>query len=205
MPEIKEITYEEVAEIAERIRLNGRRVTSDYVRRRIGRGNHAQISVFLGRWQREKRTNITHPHYKIKSSHVGDSYIRRDTSSIPTSSTQLPDNKSVDRKLPYVKESTSLKRKVEKAFSTERLQKENALVVRLFYALVLVKNQRTRILEVYQGIHNQTLNMRMNREKKIREIKRNNTLKLSLLTSEFNRLRIISARDVYSLRQKLEL
>lgn len=62
MPDSKDITYDEVAAIADRLMLEGKRVTLEYMRRELGKGTHAQIAVLLGRWQKAQKKSGASKH-----------------------------------------------------------------------------------------------------------------------------------------------
>jgi hypothetical protein len=217
MPETKNITYEEVAGIANKLALRGRRVTFDNVRRELGKGNHAQLTIFLEKWNKTQKKHATYSHDKTKQSQSEPRKFRQD-SGRKTSPRHCHSNTHWDtnRRKPCVREPRKeylpprLKsQKVDsfestsKRFSVERLQKEHILVAKLFYALILVRGQRVKILEVYQTAHNEAFNIRMNGEEKIRKIKEKNDNKLSELVSKFSRLKILNERQIASIRQKL--
>ena len=51
------LSYQEVANIANLLSAEGKRVTLEYVKSELGRGTHSQIAVFLSRWQQAQRAH----------------------------------------------------------------------------------------------------------------------------------------------------
>ena len=58
MSQDNQLSYGEVVAIANRLVKEGKRVTLEYLRRELGKGTHAQIAVFLGKWQKEYQSVI---------------------------------------------------------------------------------------------------------------------------------------------------
>ena len=94
---------------------------------------------------------------------------------------------------------------VNKTFSVERLNRESTIVKSLFLALYKVKNIRLNTLETQKVMENNLLILRVQRESKICEIKKNHAEKIAMLLSEFNQIQAMNNRKINNLRQQLGL
>ncbi|MBK2124365.1 DNA-binding protein [Fangia hongkongensis] len=218
MPDSKDITYDEVAAIADRLMLEGKRVTLEYMRRELGKGTHAQIAVLLGRWQKAQKKSGASKHQasSYDKGRGAQEHKRFKGDNGKKNGLRRPDMSFRDKKQTSGKEyrnppqylnqrsSNGPARSSMGNFSLERLKKEHALVEKLFLSLMLVRERRVKALEAYQLAHNEALNARMDSEKEIREIKKENAKRLASLTAEFSKLKILNEREMASLRQKLK-
>jgi len=226
MPDSKDITYDEVAAIADRLMLEGKRVTLEYMRRELGKGTHAQIAVLLGRWQKAQKKNTgasKHHASSYDKGRLGDKgktgaqdHKQFKNENGRKNGLRRPDMGFRDKKQMQAREyrnppqyisqraSNARSRSAMDSFSLERLQQEHSIVEKLFFSLMLVREKRVKALEAYQLAHNDALNARMDSEKEIREIKKENAEKLASLTVEFSKLKILNEREVASLRRKLK-
>ena len=193
------LSYQEVANIADLLISEGKRVTLEYVRRELGRGTHSQIAVFLSKWQQAQRRH--------KHNRANDLSVKGTSNATPKarygiskSNTRTLDNRSETahkeryRQINAAKDFhankgklsthskpsylTSTSRIFKKPFSVERLNQEKAVVRSLCWALYYVKSLRLNTLEFQQKMQNHLLVLRMEHESEIRQIKKKNHVKI---------------------------
>ena len=144
-----DLRYSEVAEIANRLKTQGKRVTLEYLRRELGKGTHAKIAYFLSRWQRGQKNDTFSSNPKYKSNGTGRRLNHETQAGRPTS-VKRPDVRfkgrngnsgSSPRPSPYANSVNRSERKeaakkaLGEGFSFTRLAKEPAVIQKLFLAL----------------------------------------------------------------------
>lgn len=218
------LSYLEVANIANLLTSEGKRVTLEYVRRALGRGTHSQIAVFLSKWQQAQRRHKNNRANNLPTKSAasatpkagyGPSKSNTNSNNRPESirkerhaSRQVKDTHGNKGRLSAYDKSSFLTpaiRTFKKPFSSERLNQEKTVVKNLFWAVYQVKSLRLNTLEFQQKTQNHQLILRMERESEIRQIKKENQTKIVALLAEFNHIKAASDRKIGALRQQLGL
>ncbi|WP_116963311.1 DNA-binding protein [Fastidiosibacter lacustris] len=234
MSEENQITYEEVSAIADRLNKEGRRVTLEYVRRELGKGTHAQIAVFLGRWQKENTHLSEQEKSKNRTQCFRDKNHDRSNAQGKERSNMLrrPDMSTFKEHRTHRQQQDELESLQKRAFArnskpqfitngngeesyesiapmeeltTERLQKEPVIIQKLFQAMIAIKAARAVALEEYQQAQSELLSTRMECDQKVREFKKYANEQLLALQSEYSRLKAITEREVIAIRQQLDI
>lgn len=221
------LSYQEVANIANLLSAEGKRVTLEYVRRELGRGTHSQIAVFLSRWQQAQRAHkpgrAKNPSIKVDSnstskarygaskvnvhtlSHRSETVYKerytRKQGNVTKDSYINKEKRIATKKSAY----TAVLAALKKPFSLERLNQEATIVKSLFWALYQIKSMRLNTLEIQQRIESNLLVLRMKHESGVRQIKQQNHAKIEGLLAEFNQIKAASDHKISALRQQLAL
>ncbi|WP_100551148.1 DNA-binding protein [Caedibacter taeniospiralis] len=228
MSEDNQISYEELAAVAERLNQEGRKVTLEYVRRELRRGTHAQIAVLLGKWQKENPhlSNEVKPKFRSTETRAETSYgagsnnkLRRpDISSFKSRKLQrnCTQESSVQNghKKPYSRTQFIGNSNSDESYAAiaprepltlERLQQETEIIQKLFQALAAIRSSRLEALEQYQSAQSELFTTRMDCDQKVREFQKRASEKLLGLQTEFSRLKTISEQEIIAIRRKLSL
>ncbi|WP_119344115.1 DNA-binding protein [Facilibium subflavum] len=219
MSDENQLTYEEVAQIADSLLAEGKRVTLEYLRRQLGKGTHAQIAVLLGKWQRQQKGKKM-PKTSAYADDSGFKEQKRISGAGSSRALKRPEMNFRTKQSESGRIDKSTKASVDcfddgkesaggfnvtTPFSLERLEVEPDVVKRLFMALCVVKYYRARALERQQTAQNESLNLRMASESKIRQIKKEYHEKIVALMSELSRIKAITDREIDQLRHQLEV
>ena len=224
------LSYEEVVNMANFLHAEGKRVTLEYLRRKLGRGTHTQIALFLNKWQQSQKL------HKTNTNRTKKALIKSDANSTLTPSHSFVRSnyhlRSIQSKIIYKDHYARKKRNIakdfyikkekkitenkkrsgilasftmKKSFSIERLKQETPIVKSLFWALYQIKCIRLNTLEAQQKIESNLLILRMKHESGVHQIKQKNHAKIKALLAEFNQFKASSDRKIRVLRQKLTL
>ena len=228
MSEDNQISYEEVAAVAERLNKEGRKVTLEYVRRELGKGTHAQIAVCLGKWQKNNAHLLESNRSKYTPTGVrsdnamgdsarGGALRRPDMSGFKSKKPSrnhthegYRQNEHRPRSRTQFIENSNLNESYQaivprESLTLARLQKEAPVIQKLFQALAIIKASRLQALEQYQNAQGELLSTRMECDKKVREFQKYANEQLLLLQTEFSRLKTISEHEIIAIRRQLSL
>lgn len=227
MPEDNQISYEELSAVAERLSQEGRKITLEYVRRALGKGTHSRIAVLLGKWQKEHACLLN----ESKTARSGSVAIKADSacSNIGTG-LRRPNIEGFKSRKPIRQHQTSYSQTKHKqsysrtqfigngnsdesyksiasceSLSLERLQKESAIIQKLFQALAITRVIRLEALDCYQATQGDLLNTRMECDQKVREFQKSANEQLLALKTEFSRLKTIDSQEIIAIRRQLSL
>ncbi|WP_119327581.1 DNA-binding protein [Cysteiniphilum halobium] len=229
MSEDNQITYDELAAVAERLSHEGRKVTLEYVRRELGKGTHAQIAVLLGKWQKENAQLV----HENKNVNPRFSQSKSDDTRMKSGATSLrrPDMGGFKSKKParYQQQSAHSQSESRRAYSRtqfigngnsdesyeaiapresltpERLKSEPAIIQKLFQALAIIRSTRLLAQEHYQTAQNELLNTRMACDQEVREFQKTANEQLLALQTEFSRLKTTYDQEVIAIRRQLSI
>ncbi|GGF97345.1 MULTISPECIES: DNA-binding protein [Cysteiniphilum] len=227
MSEDNQITYDELAAVAERLSREGRKVTLEYVRRELGKGTHAQIAVLLGKWQKENAQLM----HENKNARPKFSQSRSDDMrNASTSSLRRPDmNGFKSKKSVRQQQSAHGQSEYRKSYSrtqfigngnsdesyeaiapresltSERLKAEPAIIQKLFQALAIIRSTRLLAQEHYQTAQNELLNTRMTCDQEVRDFQKTANEQLLALQTEFSRLKTTYDQEIIAIRRQLSI
>lgn len=228
MSEDNQITYDELAAVAERLRNTGRKVTLEYVRRELRKGTHAQIAVLLGRWQKSNehlaneskgtrgRFSSTKPENSrlivgdlaLPKSDIGSFKSKKQNRQQQLAHSQNGPRRSYSR-TQFIGNGNSDESyeaiAPRESLTLERLKVEPMIIQKLFQALAIIRSTRLLALEHYQNAQNDLLNTRMECDKKVREVQKNASEQLLALQAECSRLKTIYDQEIIAIRCQLSL
>lgn len=228
MSEDNQITYDELAAVAERLSREGRKVTLEYVRRELGKGTHAQIAVLLGKWQKE---NVQLMHENKNARPKFSQSRSDDTRNTGASSLRRPDMNGFKSKKPARQQQQSSRGQGEyrktysrtqfigngnsdesyeaiaprESLTSERLQAEPAIIQKLFQALAIIRSTRLLAQEHYQAAQNELLNTRMTCDQEVRDFQKKANEQLLALQTEFSRLKTTYDQEIIAIRRQLSI
>lgn len=228
MSQENQITYDELAGVAERLSREGRKVTLEYVRRELGKGTHAQIAVLLGKWQKEN-AQLMHDNKGTKNRF---SQSRSDDTRMSSGATSLhrPDMGDFKSKKP-ARHQQSTHRQSEsrrpysrtqfigngnsdesyeaiapsESLTSERLKAEPVIIQKIFQALAIIRSARLLAQEHYQTAQNESLTMRMACDQEVREFQKMANEQLLALQTEFSRLKTTYDQEIIAIRRQLSI
>ena len=229
MSEKNQITYDKLAAVADHLSHEGRKVALKYVRRKLGKGTHAQIAVLLGKWQKENAHLINKNKGEINqysSTKPEDLKINIDNAALyKPDAEDLKLNKTTDHQKKLSQGQNKHRRSYSRtkfisngdsdesykaiipreSLTSECFESEPAIIQKLFQALAIIRNTRLVTQEHYQNTQHQILNTRMECDQQARELQKYATEQVLSLQNEFSRLNTIYDQEIIAIRRQLSL
>jgi hypothetical protein len=182
------LSYEDVAKIADIISKSGNKIRVDEVRKEIGYGDHAQIVFFLRKWQ---SSNIK-----------GDNRVQAKTIAKPQNNRQKPQKQNSNQFYQYDDASSYTFQHADAPFCLDTFLKQSDTVKALFMAICCIKQEKCEVQEQLRRLKASSLSFYKQSDRDIRRIKMEARDKVKALSSEFAKVYVIKEQEMNRLKDQ---